>query len=90
MIYDLKYKEFTNLLKDFGKTVYGKAMFFACFTPFMLGLIVLVILALTPRIDFLSTYDIIVITFITILNLCVGCFAYYNQLRIYAEKRKGE
>ncbi len=90
MIYDLKYKEFTNLLNDFGKTVYGKAMFCICFTPFLLGLALLVGLAFTPEIDFLSEYDIIVITFITILNLCLGCYGYYNQLRLFAESKKGE
>ena len=86
MIYSLKYKEFTKLMKEFGKTVYGKAMFVICFTPFLLGLILCVALALTPEIDFLSKYDILVITFITIVMLCIGCYGYYNQLRIFSEK----
>ena len=38
MIYSLKYKEFTEMLRKFGKTVYGKAMFLICYTPFFLGL----------------------------------------------------
>ncbi len=86
MIYSLKYKEFTEMLRKFGKTVYGKAMFLICYTPFFLGLILCVKLALTAEIDFLSEYDIIVITFFTILMLCIGSYGYYNQLRIFAEK----
>ena len=90
MIYDLKYKDFTKLMKSFGKTVYGKAMFVICFTPFLLGFIICCILALIPVIDFLTKIQVIIIYFITITLLCVGCFAYYNQLRIFAEKRDKE
>lgn len=88
MIYDLKYKEFTQLLKDFGKTVYGKAMFVICFTPFFLSLIICIVLALIPVIDFLTKIQVIIIYFIAISLLCIGCYAYYNQLRIFAERKK--
>ena len=87
MIYDLKYKEFTKLMKDFGKTIYGKAMFIICFTPFILSFIICCILACIPVICFLTKIEVIIIYFVTITLLCIGCFAYYNQLRIYAEKR---
>jgi hypothetical protein len=94
MIYSLKYKEFTELLRDFGKTVYGKAMFAICYIPFILCFIVCIILACTKEIYFLSEYDIVVITFVTIILLCSGSYKYYNQLRIFAENRndikKGE
>ena len=88
MIYNLKYKEFTKLMKDFGKTVYGKAMLVICFTPFMLSFIICCILSLIPVIDFLSKIDVIIIFLATIILLCIGCYAYYNQLRIFAEQRK--
>jgi isoprenylcysteine carboxyl methyltransferase (ICMT) family protein YpbQ len=90
MIYSLKYKEFSNMLKEFGKTVYGKAMFLICYTPFFLGLILCIKLALTETIDFLSEYDIIVITFFTIVMLCIGSYGYYNQLRIFVEKTNSQ
>ena len=87
MIYDLDSKEFKNLMKDFIKTVYGKSMFVACFTPFFLGLIICCVLACIPVIDFLTKIEVIIIYFVTISLLCFGCFNYYNQLRIYFEKR---
>lgn len=90
MIYSLKYKEFSNMLKEFGKTVYGKAMFLICYTPFFLGLILCIKLALTETIDFLSEYDIIVITFFTIVMLCIGSYGYYNQLRLFVEKTNSQ
>jgi isoprenylcysteine carboxyl methyltransferase (ICMT) family protein YpbQ len=90
MIYSLKYKEFSNMLREFGKTVYGKAMFLICYTPFFLGLILCIKLALTETIDFLSEYDIIVITFFTIVMLCIGSYGYYNQLRIFVEKTNSQ
>ena len=90
MIYSLKYKEFSNMLRKFGKTVYGKAMFLICYTPFFLGLILCIKLALTETIDFLSEYDIIVITFFTIVMLCIGSYGYYNQLRIFVEKTNSQ
>lgn len=90
MIYSLKYKEFSNMLREFGKTIYGKAMFLICYTPFFLGLILCIKLALTETIDFLSEYDIIVITFFTIVMLCIGSYGYYNQLRIFVEKTNSQ
>ena len=87
MIYDLDKKEFTELLKGFIKTVYGKVMFVTCLTPFFLGLIICLVLACIPVIDFLTKIQVIIIYFVTICLLCVGCFAYYNQVRIYAEKK---
>lgn len=88
MIYNLKYKEFTNLMKEFGKTVYGKAMFVICYTPFIIGFIICCTLALIPVIDFLTRIDVIIIFLTTIIFLCIGSYAYYNQLRIFAEKIK--
>ena len=87
MIYDLNYKEFTKLMKEFGKTVYGKAIFVICFTPFIIAFIICCVLSVIPVIDFLTKIDVIIIFFIAITLLCIGCFAYYNQLRIYQEKR---
>jgi isoprenylcysteine carboxyl methyltransferase (ICMT) family protein YpbQ len=78
------------MLREFGKTVYGKAMFLICYTPFFLGLILCIKLALTETIDFLSEYDIIVITFFTIVMLCIGSYGYYNQLRIFVEKTNSQ
>ena len=90
MIYGMNYKEFKKLLKDFGKTVYGKSMFVICYTPFFLCFLICLRLAFIEVIDFMSKFDVIALIVFTIILLCIGSFAYYNQLRIFAEKRNNE
>ena len=89
MIYDLNYKEFTKLMNDFGKTVYGKAMFVICYTPFLLGFVLSVMTSLSFILDncVLTIFSVAKIILGTIILLCIGSYGFYNELRKFAKCR---
>ncbi len=90
MIYDLKYNDFSKLMKDFGKTIYGKAMFLICYTPFLIGLVfsIIALIFSIKEAYFLSTIAILKLFLGTLFLLCIGSYGFYNQLRLFADEQK--
>ena len=90
MIYSLKYNDFTKLMREFGKTVYGKITFVVCYTPFLMGFLACIInyIFLFKKIISIPITGQVNIIVATILFLCLGSYGYYNQLRKFAESKK--
>ena len=88
-IYKLSIKEMRKLLKDFSGTLYGRTIFFlAYFAPFMtllvmIGLIIGAFIEQNPELF----YPIVGTFFLFIGLFIAGNIYYYNELRIFSEKR---
>jgi hypothetical protein len=88
-IYDLNLKEFRKLLRDFGRTLYGKTVFFIAY--FVPGLLFLAAIGFVIC-GFINPSDKMVYAIFGsiigfVVTFLVGNMYYYKELRIFAEKR---
>ena len=89
MIYNLKYNEMSKLMREFGKTLFGKIIFIIFYTPFFLGLIasIVALIFYFKKICYISVSNMQFILIGTIFLLCFGSYGYYRELRIFSEKK---
>lgn len=89
-IYNLTMKEMRELIFKFGKTLYGRTVFFfAYFLPLMAFLVMagLVIASIIVPSENLF-YPIIGAFFLFIVLFILGNVYYYHEIRVFAEKEK--
>lgn len=91
MIYEKNNKEMRKLLRKFGSTNYGQCMFFICYMPFLLLLLLTItILLIFIKYCCLSACSMLIVklTFATLISFCVGSFGFYKELREFASNNK--
>ena len=90
MIYKMNNKEIRKLLIEFGSTTYGKTMFLMCYACFFIifaNMIISLFVYFNSKSFFTGSY-VIVSAFISVISFTIGSYAYYKELRIYANKNK--
>jgi len=89
MIYKLDKDDIWRYLIKFGKTQYGKTIFFICYSlPFVLFLNMIITLILDlvyPNEGFIFIASII--AFVALLTFSVGSYAFYKEFRIFVNKK---
>lgn len=83
MIYKLNMTEMRNMLKEFGKTLYGKTIFVICYSTFI---ILLVFLFISIIFNLLSFENYLIVSFICLISFLIGSYGYYKELRIFVNK----
>lgn len=89
MIYNLSYKEFSKLMFQFSKTVYGKCMFLINYSVFIFLFILTIvtfIMYLCCKWPIISIFMFILVL-LTLISFVIGSYGFYKELRIFAEKR---
>lgn len=90
MIYNLEYKEFSKLLFEFSKTVYGKCMFIINYSVFIFMFLFSIIMFVMNFIYdyFIINLVLIFLIMLTLISFLVGSYGFYKELRVYAENKK--
>ena len=83
MIYKLNMTEMRNMLKEFGKTLYGKTIFVICYSTFI---ILFLFLFISIIFNLLSFENYLIVSFICLISFLIGSYGYYKELRIFVNK----
>lgn len=83
MIYKLNMTEMRNMLKEFGKTLYGKTIFVICYSTFI---ILLIFLLISIIFNLLCFENYLIVSFICLISFLIGSYGYYKELRIFVNK----